>query len=84
MSNHYKFELNKEGVRQLLRSANMQDIISAYGERVQKSAGEEYKMESRVNKDRCVVKVKLSTPHAYYSELKHNTLLKALGSSRGK
>lgn len=45
MSNHYKFELNKEGVRQLLSSSKMQNIVSAYGERVQKAAGEEYAME---------------------------------------
>ena len=84
MSNHYKFELNKEGVRQLLTGAKMQNIVSAYGERVQRSAGEEYEMELKANKDRCFVKVSPSTPHAYYSELKHNTLLKALGSARNE
>lgn len=84
MSNHYKFELNKEGVRQLLSGSKMQNIISAYGERVQKAAGEEYEMQAKANKDRCFVKVRPATPHAYYSERKHNTLLKALGSARGK
>ena len=84
MSNHYKFELNKEGVRQLLSGSKMQNIVSAYGEGVQKAAGEEYAMEVKANKDRCFVKVNPATPHAYYSERKHNTLLKALGSARGK
>ena len=76
MSNHYKFELNKEGVRQLLSGSKIQNIVSAYGE--------EYAMEVKANKDRCFVKVSPATPHAYYSERKHNTLLKALGSARGK
>ena len=84
MSNHYKFELNKEGVRQLLSGSKMQNIVSAYGERVQKAAGEEYDVDVKSNKDRCFVRVSPSTPHAYNSDRKHNTLLKALGSVRGK
>lgn len=82
-SDRYRIELNGEGVRQLLRSSRMQDIVSAYAGRVQRTAGEQYETSMRVNKDRCAARVSPASIHAYYSNLKHNTLLKALGSARG-
>lgn len=35
--------------------------------------------KTKVGAKRVRAKVKASTPHAYYSNLKHNTLMKALG-----
>lgn len=72
-----KFKLNYKGVGELLRSEEMQGVINEYGDNVLNRVGGEYKMDQLVEK-RCVVRIKPGTPHAYYSNLKHNSLLKAL------
>lgn len=75
-----KFELNRDGVRELLKSAEMQSVLSECASSVQGIAGEEYQSEIQTGANRCWAKVSAATPHAYYSNLKHNTLVKALGS----
>ena len=72
-----KFKLNYKGVGELLRSEEMKSVINEYGTNVLQRAGNEYKMEELVE-SRCIARIKPGTPHAYFSNLKHNTLLKAL------
>lgn len=80
-----KFELNRAGVAQLLKGAEMQGILGEYASEVQSrcTAGnvgpEEYEAAVSVRGTRAVGTVRTDSPHAYYSNLKHNTLLKALG-----
>lgn len=80
-----KFELNRAGVAQLLKGAEMQGILSEYAEEVRGrcTAGsvgtEEYASAVQVRGSRAVGTVRADSAHAYYSNLKHNTLLKALG-----
>lgn len=80
-----KFKLNKAGVAELLKSKEMQDILQREGEAVRGrcTAGtvgpEEYGAEIRILDTRAVAVVHASTVHAYRSNLKHNTLVKALG-----
>lgn len=78
MSN-VKFELNRAGVRELLQSAEMKSVIDDYVNQVQKRAGDEYEAVVKTGATRVSGTVRAATPHAYYSNLKHNTLLKALG-----
>lgn len=77
-----EFELNRDGVKELLKSSEMQTLMQECGSAVQSAAGEEYECEIRVGANRCWANVSAATPHAYYSNLKHNTLVKSLGSVR--
>lgn len=78
MSKKVRFELNRDGVKELLRSSEMQSIIQECGSAVQNAAGEEYECEIKTGANRCWATISAASPHAYYSNLKHNTLLKAL------
>lgn len=83
MSN-VKFELNREGVAELLKGTEMRQVLSSYAGEVCRrcTAGgvgvEEYESEVVPGRTRAVAYVRPATAHAYYSNLKHNTLLKAV------
>lgn len=79
MSKNVEFELNSDGVKELLRGAEMQSIIRECTSAVLDSAGDLYEMEMKEGANRCWGTVRPSGAHGYYSNLKHNTLLKALG-----
>lgn len=76
----FKFELNRDGVKELLKGAEMKGILMDCAERVRDTAGDEYAIEQVTGANRSWMTIRPDTPHAYYSNLKHNTLLKALGS----
>lgn len=87
MSKKVTFELNREGVAELLKGPEMEKILSEVGETVKEQCGgfgnvssEEYVTKTQVRGTRVVTTVAADTPHAYYSNLKHNTLVKALRS----
>lgn len=85
MAKKVKFELNREGVRELLQSAEMAAIVSDAAERVAAAAssgGRDYATEIRVGGTRVTARVKPADAAAYYSNMKHNTLLKSLGSGK--
>lgn len=79
-----RIELNEAGIRQLLQSAEMRAKVEQIGHNVEAAAGDGYEAETRVSGDRVACKVMPSTPHAYYSNLKHNTLQKALWAGGSK
>lgn len=76
--------MSREGVGELLKGTAMQDVLSAYGEGVRNNctAGSvspnEFEVKVKVRGTRAVATVSASTPHARNSNLKHNTLLKAV------
>jgi predicted RNA-binding protein with PUA domain len=77
----YKFKLNYEGVGQLLKSSQVQDVLKKNAEQVQQNCGDlasEYKVNTRVGSTRAYASVCTDSVHAINSNLKHNTLLKAL------
>lgn len=80
-----RFDLNRAGIGELLKGEAMQGILESYAEQVRNrctygSAGpEEYEVDTRVRGTRAVATVRAATPHARNSNLKNNTLLKALG-----
>lgn len=85
----FKFELNRSGVAELLKGSEMAKITSEYGIQVQSACGgvgsvgaEEFKSETAVRGTRVVTTVSADSAHAYHSNMKYNTLLKALGSVR--
>ena len=80
-----KFELNRDGVRELLQSPEMAEIITGAAERVAAAAssgGRGYFAEIRTGASRVTARIKPADAAAYYSNLKHNTLLKSLGSGK--
>lgn len=72
-----KFELNRAGVAQLLKSAKMRNVIREYAEERRSMAGEGYAIRER-NTDRVGYTIYPATPHARNSNLKHNTLEKVI------
>ena len=83
-----RFELDRAGVAELLKGPEMQAILTEYAGQVQsrctagQSVGaEEYEAVTEVKGTRAVATVRAASPNAYYSNLKHNTLLKAVSST---
>lgn len=72
------FELNREGVRALMQSQEMQDVLVGYAQRIQSRAGDGYSVF--VGKTRANVSVRTESDAAVQDNLDNNTLLKAVGS----
>lgn len=78
MSSRVKIKLNKAGVRELLRSSEAQQICMEEASRIQSNAGEGFEVGERNYPERKGAAVYPATDKAYYHNLKHNTLLKAM------
>lgn len=76
----FRFELDMAGVRELMQSAGMLEEVSKYGQKVLEMAGEGYAIKNGIGETRAGSTVHVDSPHAYYSNRKHKTLQKALGS----
>ena len=74
-----QFELNSEGVIALMKSSEMLNGCTKIAEGVVAKLGDGYEVDPYPNgKTRINVGIKASTPKAYYQNLKHNTILKAI------
>lgn len=73
-----KFKVDQAGVKELLRSGDVQDLVRSAGEKVANAAGDGFTSEMEVQK-RAVAFVKPDSPKAYYSNRKNHTLEKVLG-----
>lgn len=71
-----KFELNREGVRELLRSPEMEAVLVAWAGKVAARAGEGYDVHTGPR--RLNVSVRTETEEAAADNLEHNTLEKAV------
>lgn len=79
MSKSVRFELNRQGVAELMRSQAMQGILQEYARAVQGRAGSGYETSTHVGKTRANCSVYAATGEARRDTYKNNTLLKALG-----
>ena len=80
MSKKCRIELNSTGIRELLKSAEIQSVLNETAETVARRAGEGYKaIPGTLGKTRANVRVQAATKEANKDNLEHNTLLKALG-----
>lgn len=70
--------LNSEGVRQLLRSDEMQNLLREKAENALASLGEGYETTAYVGKNRANASIKAVTYKAKKDNLQNNTILKAL------
>lgn len=76
-----QFELNRKGVAELMKSSEMQSILSQYGSRFLNACPDiGYEAETKVGKTRASTTVRAETAHAYYENRKNHTLQKALGA----
>lgn len=72
----FKFVLNREGVRELMQSQEMVDVLTEYATQVAARAGEGYSVY--IGKNRANVSVVADTDEAYQDNLDNNTLEKAI------
>ena len=77
MSN-VKFKLNRAGVGQLLKSSEMQSLLSSKAGEISGRAGDGFEAETYIGRDRARATVKAATPEARKACLDNNSLLKAL------
>lgn len=73
-----KFKLNYSGVGQLLKSAEMQNVLTNKAMEIKNRAGEGYAQDIYVGKTRANAMVYAETYQAKKDNLKNNTLLKAV------
>ena len=75
----FLFELNQAGVRELLKSAEIQSKVNEVGEQILDVCGDGYEVKHNIGRTRATCTVHPATAKAYYSNRKHKTLQKALG-----
>lgn len=73
-----KFELNRDGVMELMQSAEMMAVVKSYADRALGSLGSGYEVTTLVGKTRVNAEVKAVTYKAKKDNLENNTILKAL------
>lgn len=75
---NYKFELNSEGVKQLLQSANMKNGLVGIAKQASNRAGDGYGYNVSMGRDRATVFVKANTHEARLDNLQNNTILRSI------
>lgn len=75
-----KFVLNRKGVNQLLKSAEVQSSLDSIADNIQSKAGVGYEKNSYVGKNRANAMVYADSIKAKVVNSKNNTLLKAARS----
>lgn len=77
MSN-LKFELNSEGVKELLRSDEMEEVLTSYAEEIKARVGEEYSTDCVNLSSRKVASVYTEDKQAINENFDNNTLWRAM------
>ncbi len=87
----WKVQLVRSGVGQIMKSEEMGQMTADIGEEVRKACGgigsassDEYSISTKVFGDRVSTEIETETVRACQSNLKHNTLAKALGGVKSK
>lgn len=76
--NNFEFKLNGRGVRELLKGPEMQAILKEHAITIKNRAGDGYGSDVYVGRNRANAMVIAESFKAKKSNLKHNTLLKAM------
>ncbi len=74
----FKFKLNRQGVRDFLRSAAMQQLLLQRATEIKNRAGDGYEVSTFAGKNRANATVKAATVKAKKDNKKNNTFLKAV------
>ncbi len=78
MANKVTLELNSDGVRELLRSKEMMDIVEGYAQDIANRCGDGYEVSTYTGTNRVNASVLTATWEAYKDNLDNNTILKAV------
>ncbi len=73
-----RIDIDAKGVRALLKSDDAMKACMNIANGIAQELGDGYGTNSRMGRNRAIAEIKAETPKAYYSNLKHNTLLKAV------
>ena len=73
-----RFKLNKKGVSDLLKGAEMQGVLHGYATDAQSRLGDGYEIKEFIGHDRARAHVKASSEKAIKENLENNTVLKAV------
>lgn len=73
-----KFQLNRKGVSQLMKSEEMQAILKEKADKIANRCGSGYESEQMIGKKRANARVIAKTYKAKKDNLKNNTILKAM------
>jgi hypothetical protein len=74
----FKFELNRDGVRELLTSPEMMRICEGYANKAKSQLGEGYSVTTHTGKNRVNASVAAQTFKARRENAENNTILKAV------
>lgn len=74
----YRLELNRSGVRELLRSDEMKAMLKAKADAAAKACGDGFESGSYVMPTRAVARVSAVSVDAKRDNLKNNTILRVL------
>ena len=74
-----KFETNGQGFAELMKSGAVQAMCSQEATAIANRAGEGFIAEQGTGSARDYYVVRVNSAEAHYKNLKHNTLLKAVG-----
>lgn len=74
----FKFELNRDGVRDLLRGKAMQEHLGNKARTAAASCGAGYESSTYVGKNRANASISAESHKAKKDNLKNNTILKSL------
>lgn len=78
MSQTIKFELDRSGVRELLRSDEMMEICREYADKAADRLGDGYEVSEHTGRNRVNASVAAVSEKARKENLDHNTILKAV------
>ena len=73
-----RIELNREGVRQLLRSEDLGEKLERLAEEISGRCGEGYEHDRKLMPTRVIASVYTGTPEAKKDNLQNNTILRSL------
>lgn len=76
---NFHFELDEEGVKELLQSAEMQAVCLEYAQAVAGRVGDGYTADVQVGRSRAIARISAATDKANRDNVENNTLLKAMG-----
>lgn len=76
-----KFELNREGVRDLLRSKEMMDICQEYANNALSKLGDGYEVTTHTGQNRVNAQVEAVSYSAKKETLRDNSIIKAVFGS---
>ncbi|MBQ3321894.1 MAG: hypothetical protein IJH05_03505 [Firmicutes bacterium] len=85
MAKGVEIEIFDAGIQEILKSNDIQSLCTKYGQKIldRVGSGNGYIMDTQIGKYRSKTRVTAKSGAARRSELKNNTLLKAMGSIKG-